>query len=316
MNNYILELKARFVEEQGRSALQYLETGFDLFHRHLHSESFSHQAALGNLAVALELMLKTFIAEKNLGAVFKDIPPSVRVLLSCPERIPAFFTWGRYDLHLRSSTFQTLNLEECISCFYLFFPHLRQLLQPHLEFLSDWRSTSLHTVLPSFSGYDFERSGYAVLQTVMALVEDTTYSYFNYTVTERDKQFLNAFAAKRVERVSIALGKAHSAFQDGEPGRKEIIPAGWNIYMASCPVCSEKALIEGYTELSRGEDEEGPYPVLDFFAVSGSCVTCGLVLNDMEELKLAGMRSLYDRSEDLDSWFKEHGYASTGEQEM
>ena len=57
--------------------------------------------------------------------------------------------------------------------------------------------------------------------------------------------------------------------------------------------------------LAVSEDEEGINPSLDFFASGFHCWECGLKLYDSEELRLAGMNTLYDRSGDIDRWFTE-----------
>lgn len=45
MNTHALELKRRFVKALGRAALEYHETGFDLFHRYQRAEASCSQAA-------------------------------------------------------------------------------------------------------------------------------------------------------------------------------------------------------------------------------------------------------------------------------
>ena len=313
MNTHMLELKRKYVEALGHSALQYLETGMDLFHRHLRSASTTSQAAMGNLATALELLLKCFIAEKNLGAVFRDIPAEVRALLSAPERIPEFFKWRAAVVDLGSDAYHTVNLEECIACYYTFFPHMKQPLLPHLAFLDGHRDAAVHSVLPALSIYELERAGYAVLQTVLSMNGDESYTYFYYTVTEEDTRFLDGFAARRVERVSLALEQGRFAVAENVPEKHVHVVNGWNTLPVRCPGCTGGAILDGYTEFSLGDDEDGPVPALDFFAVSLSCPRCGLVLHDLEELQLAGLGTVIDRSTDLDRWFAEHsGFAEWG----
>ena len=69
-------------------------------------------------------------------------------------------------------------------------------------------------------------------------------------------------------------------------------------------------MMNGFTELAVTEDEEGEFTSLDFFSVSFDCHVCGLSLNDVEELKLAKMSILYDRTDEIHHWFSEHNYFS------
>jgi hypothetical protein len=306
MNTHIIDLKRKYVEALGHTSLQYLESGMDLLHRHLRSESSSAQAAFGNLATALEFMLKCTIAEKNLGAIFHDLPPEVRALLSAPDRIPDFFRWRGIPINLGSNTYRTLDLKGCIACYYVFFPHMKQPLLPYFEFIAARRDATFHGVLSPLEPYELERAGYGVLQTVQSLERDAAFSHIAYMMSDADKAFLERFSVKRAERLSLALEQAKHALTESAPKRKPEVP-GWNVYTAFCPVCRSEAYLHGYTELSLGRDEEGVAPALDFFAVSFSCPRCGLILYDFDELKFAGMATLYDRSGELDAWFSERG---------
>ncbi len=306
MNAHLLELKRRYVGALGRAALQYLECGLDLFHRHLRSESDSGQAAFGNLAVGLELTLKCYLAEKNLGAVFREIPPEVRALLSAPERAPEFFRWRGTPVDLSAPSFRTIGMDACIAAYAVFLPHMKQPLLPHLEFVARGRDIALHAVPGTLGTYELERAGYAVLQVVQSIEQDPAFGHIAYSPREEDRRFLERFSLKRAERVALALEQARFALSEPAPDRRAET-SGWDALAGECPVCHTPGALRGYTELSVGRDEDGPAPGLDFFAVSFSCFRCGLTLHDSEELKLAGMGTLYDRSGDMDAWFAEHG---------
>ena len=307
MENSIFDLQNKFSEELGRAAHEYLEVGLDLFHKYRSSESECGQAAVGNMAIAVELMLKSFIGVKNLGNIFKDIPPEMRVFLSNPENIPRFFKWRNYNIDIRSDKYKMLDLDESIASFYIFSPQLKQLLQPHINVLSRWRNASLHGILPALNTYEFEKIGLAVLTIVTSLITDETFHYSWYTLTENDTCFLQDFEAKRKERVTIALEQAKHKSPETIPGNLEVVIAhNWETFTTGCPVCKSSSLLEGYTELAIGEDEDGPYPSLDFFATTFHCEECGLTLYDIEELRLANMNTIYDRSDELDKWFREH----------
>jgi hypothetical protein len=245
--------------------------------------------------------------------VFRDIPAEVRALLSAPERVPEFFKWRAAVVDLNSDSYHTLSLKECIACYYTFLPHMKQPLLPHMASLAGRRDAAVHAVLPALSLYELERAGYAVLQTVLSLNGDESYTYFYYTVTETDTRFLDGFAARRVERVSLALEQGRFAVAENAPEKPAPETSGWNSLPARCPGCAGGATLDGYTEFSQGDDEDGPVPALDFFAVSLSCPRCGLALHDLEELQLAGLGTVLDRNADLDRWFAEHsGFAEWG----
>lgn len=313
MNNYIIELKKKYTEDLGRSSLEFLDTGVDLFHRHLNMESSCMHIAISTLSAGLELALKAFLAEKNLGTIFKDIPAEMRVLLTCPESIPNFFEWRRFDPDIRSDKHETIDLNDCISCFYIFFPHIKQLLMPHINFLLRRKSTSFRNIITQVEIYDLQRTGYAVLQILSLLGGDDSSRLFYYSLNDRDKKFVDTFEKIRIERVKLAIDQANeSAYSLNADSAEAVITHGWDSFATRCPVCGYNGYLSGYSEIAIGEDEEGPKPSLDFFPTTFECDVCGLKLNDIEELKLANMGILYDRSEDIERWFHEHGDFSDG----
>ena len=307
MNNYIIELKKKYTEELARSSLEFLESGVDLFHQHLNSERSCMHIAISTLSAGLELALKAYVAEKNLGAIFKNIPAEIRVLLTCPESTPYFFEWRKFEPDIRTDKFDTLDLNECISCFFIFFPHMKQLLLPHINFLKKWGRASFHNVLSRVELYDLQRTGYAVLQIVSLLNGDDSTHLVYYSLTDRDKKFIDTFEKVRIERVKLAIDQANANAYSLDTGSMEaVVPHGWDSFVTQCPVCGYNGYLSGYSEIAVGEDEEGPRPSLDFFATTFECDVCGLKLNDIEELKIANMAILYDRAEDIDRWFHEH----------
>ena len=304
MNKYINDLKKKYSEDLCMSSLEFLENGIDIFFKYLNSECSSMHIALSSLSTGLELALKAFISEKNLGVIFKDIPPDMRVLLTCPDKIPHFYEWRKFHPDIRSDKYETLNLSECVVSFYIFFPHMKQLLLPHVDLLIERGERSHHNILPPFELFDFQRSCYAALQMLSYLGEDKSSRLVYYTLTDRDKKFINTFERVRIERVKMAIEQANSnAYSMAAEHADAIVAHSWESYVTRCPVCGYNGYLTGYSEMAVGKDEEGPKPSLDFFATTFSCDVCGLKLNDIEELKLANMSILYDRSEDIDQWF-------------
>lgn len=314
MQKHVEKMQHDFRRALKHAALGYLKAGLGLFHKERVSYPSSPQVALGNLSIAVELMLKTFIAEKSLLLLFKNVPLELRCLLECPDSIPKAFNWRQYDIDVRSSAYKTLELDECISCFYIFCPELRQSLQPHLRLLSRCRNLSIHSALPSFQKYELDRTAYLALQLFLKLDEKQAFRYTSYFLTQEDKKFLETFQDERIERVQKAIQMAKEKSRKIEGGRSYILIDSWENYVTSCPICGSDGILDGYTELSGEMDEDGlSNPFLDFFATAFHCDDCGLSLEDVEELELAGMEIHYDRSSELDKWFSELESESYGE---
>ncbi len=311
MDNYILNLQDKFSEDLGRAGNDYIDISFEIFHKYRLSESDCGQAAVGNILTALELIVKRFIASKNLGCIFKDIPPDLRTLISNPDSIPTFFEWRNYDIDIHSNKYQMLDFRESLECYYIFYPQLKQFLLPHTNFLFRWKDASLGGILPSFNMYEFERIGFAVFTILISLINDDTFPYVWYTLTEDDNAFLADFESKRIERVKLALKQSQQSASELSSDQVGVLIAhDWETFVIECPACKLNGLSEGFCEIAIGKDEDGPNPTLDFFASSFFCEECGLKLYDVEEMRLADMNTIYNRSHELEKWLKERDYVS------
>jgi len=294
-------LQRNYQKKLMEAALEYLRAGMDFFHRHRRQVDYINpQAALGNLAISVELMLKAFIASKNLTLLFKGLPLETRVLLTCPASLPDNFRWTPLDVEIRSAKHRTIGLSECITIFFIFLPKFKQSLQSHLKSLAGFRNTSVHSVLPSFQKYELERAAY-VAQQILEILQDEEVVPYRYAYTKGDKQFLAAFQEERLERVrkQVETAKECAKKLSGKEDFSAFTDIDWENFVTRCPVCGNEAQVIGYTEL-RSSHDGGEN--LDFWPYSFVCDACGLALNDSEELKLAGVPSHIDRSSELDEY--------------
>jgi hypothetical protein len=315
MNSHALDMKRRYVRELGRTAREYLETGFELFHTHRRSERSCGRAAFGTLAAALEWTLKCVLADRNVSGVFRNMPPEARILLAAPERVPEFFQWRNATVDLSPAECETIDLAECAAGYYICFPHMKQLLLPYLSFVAGQAAAGRRTILPPLTPHEFARSGYAAVRTVISLEQDAAYAeHVAFSPGEEGRRFVDEFDALRIARVAEAVKCARIAVSKRTKETRCPSPEGWNALAADCPACGEKGVFEGYSELSSG-DEDTIGSGLDFFAVSFCCPGCGLALEDVEELKLAGMGMIHDRTGELDRWIAEHGDSNDWEEE-
>ncbi len=113
----------------------------------------NNQAAIGNLAVATELLLKAYIAKLSLLLLLKDIPLELKCALIAPDSLPQTFKKAPYRMDLRSSAFKSIELDEAIAVFSVFFPDFKKRFGSHLRFLSRYRNLSVHAGLPEFREY-------------------------------------------------------------------------------------------------------------------------------------------------------------------
>jgi hypothetical protein len=319
-NNHLGEIQKQFVDALEKASLGYFELGFANFVSEQKKSTYAgNQATIGNLAIAVELMLKAFITKKNLLLVFKSLPTEIRILITNPESIPANFNWRSFEVELRSASYPTIELDECIALFYLFYPEQKQTLQSHLKYLSKVRNASVHSVLPTFQQeYEVKRVAYTTLKVRAALAHELFFVGNAGKRFPESDTFLKEFQENLVEKVHKAIesakDKAKRLPAKGHKARQVSIKY-WEQAVINCPVCGNLAVCNGSTERmtwSRRENEEINEPGLWFEPENFICSECGLLLEGYDEMELAGIdleTSEFDRTAELDEFGNDKYYS-------
>jgi len=299
MNQYLAEVQKNYQHQLGQAALGYLKAGLELFHHYYRypDDNTNPQVALGNLAISTELVLKTFIAGKHLTLLFKNLPLEVRVFLTSHENLPNDFSLQAFDVDLKSAKYNSVEFDECVAVFYLFFQDSKQSLQPHLRFLASARNASVHSVLPTFHRYELERAAYVSLRVYDTLESAGAIGGIHYAHSPEDNKFLATFKEERLERVrkQIEAAKEHSKKLNNRSKPLPNTLGHWENLVMTCPICGSDAIMYGDSEIGRGHNGA---EVLEFRPYNYHCGGCKLTLTDLEELQLAGIPMRVERSED------------------
>lgn len=305
MKKYYNALKQSLSEELARSAEVYLETGLHLFYKN--QQHSAMQPIIGNIAIAIELILKSIIVKKNPILLFNNnLPQELKVAFSAPDEISKDFKWRLFDISLRSFEYTTIQLDEAISIFYTCFPKQKQALQPYFKFLSGIRNKSVHASVPSFQKYDLERIVYLSLCLVDHIRNSKEAQWEYYDLSENDIEFLKTFDEERTKRVKEKIEKAKEQSKKLKEVSQKSIDCGCNHYTTICPICNSIGMLSGYSEDDSEDAGDGGYTIsLTFFAEGFECRECGIILSDLKEIELAGMDTTYDRTDDLDVWLSE-----------
>jgi len=267
------------------------------------------QAAIGNLAIAAELLLKAFIAKQNLMLLFKGLPLELRCALAAPEAMPESFRPLPYEIDLKASTYKSLELDEAINAFCVFFPEFKQRFGSHLRFLARHRNTCVHAVHPDCREYEVERTAFLFLSLAKHIeeVDKKLLRYMNWGEKDENEAFLSRFDEARLNRVHKKVEEAREKAK-GLREKVSLEPEEWDWYPLQCPVCGSDGFVTGETqaELDYDEDETGGL-YLTFLAETFQCEQCGLKLEDYDEMQIAGVDpDDIDRSDETDKWAEEH----------
>lgn len=295
-------IKSKYAENLFRVALDFLEIGLIEFHNRRNSDWQHYQVSLANLSVGIELLVKAVIAKKNLALLFTNLTDEQRSALICPDKMPSGFNWQLMTLDLHSLLFKSIDLDRTLTLLYVFLPNLKAELYSHTRFISRYRNAALHGLCPHFERYEADRVAFVALRLAKAVKEDKEFTFPHSFFDDKNQNFLEEFKKEKIGRVKKALENAKRNARK-LPGKTYLIVDDWELYVSKCPICDSDAELEGNTEEEAVSGEDGPEPMLTFFAHRFSCENCGLVLEDSDELSLANINSEIDRSEDLDKWF-------------
>ena len=157
--------------------------------------------------------------------------------------------------------------------------------------------------------YEVGRSAFVYLKLFehVKLQEPRLASYRSPGDQRANAAFLRSFSEQRVSRVHQAIEAARERAKHAKYGSPGYI-SNWDTYVISCPICGFDALLIGETQLDADADEDGTLnPYLSFTGGEFECSVCGLKLEDFDELTIAGIDPVLDRTEELGAWFLDEG---------
>lgn len=266
------------------------------------------QAAFGNLAIAIELYLKSFIAKQSLILLYKNLPKELQCALLSPTMMPESFRSGIYEIEIKSSIYRQIELDEAISTFNVFFPEFKKKFNSYLKNLCRHRNVSVHAVYPDYLEYECQRIAYLFLNLVKQIEKseiDFKYHY-HWCNDEKITNFLKQFNEKLISIVHEKIEQAKKKAKNIDE-KYHLEPEEWDWYPCQCPVCGSDGYFTGETELDSDSHAESWSDVgLLFLPESFNCEECGLHLEDYDEMMIAGMDTdKIDRSDEMNKWVED-----------
>jgi hypothetical protein len=159
--NRVEWLQRRHTKELIRAAKSFLRTGLDLAQA-TSTDAGAKQAAVANLAVSVELMLKARLAALSLGLLYVDLPVELRVILSDPSAVPDSYNVHRWLNFIEIGQYKTQRVDYCISAWSVYGADTAPP-KPYLTRVSELRDRSVHGVLPALDHYEVARVAYTAL---------------------------------------------------------------------------------------------------------------------------------------------------------
>lgn len=284
------------------AALDYFNLGIRLYQDGKKRPWQGFQAVLGNLSIACELLLKAIIARKMFSCLYPNLSKEALAMLHYPEAMPAGTTPNTFIGDLRSFTEKVIDISQATSYFYQLYPDKKQEFKPHLSLLAPIRNIAVHAAFPEFQKYHLERVAYIACKLFKLAKDDEVFKWlFMISNQQEIDGIIKRYDDERVTKVHKAIEQAKTKSKSLDFlyawnfGSNE-----WEMRDEKCPVCKNDAICCGYTEEDETEDGISLWFVKDQF----ECDNCGLVLDDSDELELAGIETSDDLEAYLEEWFE------------
>ncbi|CAK8710921.1 hypothetical protein GKODMF_02370 [Candidatus Electrothrix gigas] len=304
------KLKNTISSQLQTSALSYYKIGMDAFHQSK-DDWPTFQPAIGTLSISVELTLKAIICKKSIGMLYSNLTEEAKMLLCYPEIFTGEHILQRCLVDIKSSRYKSIEFNKAIALCYIIFPSLKQNYKAFLKFLSEIRNNSVHLTVPNFQRYQLERIAYYTTKLFITIDTLSLFDSYNlFHTSEKTKIFLDSYKESKIKKVERSIASAKEKIKKGdisEQGCDEAVFSGnWQVMCGECPVC-------GLTATFFGDTDEILYknflpPELIFSCESFECGVCGLTLDDIEEIKLAGLETEFNRSDEVEEWVGEYPY--------
>ena len=264
----------------------------------------SYQAAVGNLAIAIELILKAFVARNCFRKLYVGLPDELDIVLSQTEMPPPSVSLRPFEDALRSFEQKTIELNQAIAIYEICFPDKKLELHSYFNFLATTRNVSVHGALPDFQRYDLTRVSYLAISLIKHLEEQKILTE-PADLALKTKVSRSRFDRERVERVSKKI-KAARQIAKRLTGKRNAVfsnPNDFEELVISCPICSTDIVTSGYTEENIVSEDDAS---LTYFLSEFRCAECGLEIDDPRDLRLAGLSETHDRTHQWDEWCRQN----------
>ncbi len=290
--------------ELAASAGSYYRIGIDAFFKSRKNTWSDFQPAIGNLAISVELLLKSIVAKRAISMLYVGLPDELNLFLSHPEASSATFNFDRYASDLAEFHFKAIEFDKAISLFYLISPEGKERFRKFLSNLSKLRNQSVHGTISDIRKYELDRLAYLSANLFLYVNETKLLDHFYFAADKNTSNFLKSYTDDQIAKVKKNVEAAQNRVKKENIERESLWDDEWDFLVLQCPVCGGDGICEGETQ---HEFDEGELR-LTFYADNFSCNSCGLVLDDYDELVLAGMETFYERDSDSDKekWLLEN----------
>ena len=281
------KLKSDISSSLEDASLSYYYLGMNLYDEIDEHNLDNFQVALGNITIACELLLKTFVAKKIFGCLYPNLNKEYQAILYYPESVSENNILNKVIIELKSFNVKTIGINEAISFFYQLYPSKQGEYKPDLKFISEIRNIAVHVSLLDYQVYLLEKAVYITTKLFLLADEEEIVKNTGLGDSEYFKKILNSYNSDKTDKVKKSINTAKknlSSLNNHEEPEVFKYEKGESI-KEICPVCDSNAISYGYIE----NHADYGYDIDIFYKQSFTCNHCELSLDDDVELRLANI---------------------------
>lgn len=259
------------------AGMNYLALGLEGYERLERAQADAVQHLVGNIVIAAELFIKSYLATLNPLLIFDRISEADALALVQGKQVPI-------DTLVRESV-STITFDRCLKFFVeeqQEFPH--ELGGP-LQTLRQVRNASLHYVLASVETFRIRRCFFGVAKIYQILADRLGRSdQLNPDRRKTIEHIVAEYDTDRNARLEMLVKRARDHRDKHRPPKNPVVSHGPESSYLACPICSAQAFLDYEVEFHH----DG----VTFMPLRFGCPTCGLILDDWKDMDELGVETL------------------------
>jgi hypothetical protein len=300
MSKSLASIKKEISNKFASSAINYFYNGQKGYFNMEKYPSNLFQAAVGNFAISVELILKAYIAKNAFPFLYQNLPLKLELYLKKPDNFDEDKVLQSHLADLRSfSELKSIDINKAISLFFYLKPSLKDELKPYLRSIKNVRNPSVHSILPSFQKYELERMAFASAMVFKKLHDPIEFFALVGFWDEKKDKIIENYEHKVVQVVKEKIEKAKKSSRSIDKSDIEKPSPTLERYVIDCRICGNPASLFGRTEMDEKDfpDQHDIERNMWFYSHEYKCDYCGLHLESYDEVSKAGLPVVEIRSD-------------------
>jgi len=273
----------------------YLRSGLDKFHVLEKKGTTDFQTPIGNMAIALELMLKAILSNKSALLIFTNVPDETRVKVFADISLT-----NREANELKNFNYKTIEFDKSFSLSSIIYPEIKNELKPLFSLISNVRNKAVHGAIPVTNKFYLYRIIYLIISIAEIMSKDDLIDLEFFS--KKELELKTQIDTEKIDELKKRIKKAEEKSKIIDYTTIVLEDAFFDQLTHNCPICDCAGQLIGESEIVGEKIKQ-----LIFIPSGFECSECGLQLLDKTEMKYMQLDGGIYRSEDLFKFMRENG---------